>query len=443
MKSDLQFSYKVADFSNEICAKFPVINSLTVRSNLLNTDERVKNCSRGLSLFNTYIRTPVNFFNDIQNAATAQVSFETVHMSRINTSYVNLQRALNNLYSSGALNDIGAVASQSDIEKVYYNLKNILDTSESLRNSLANLTSDLTSIRSNITTYTVMTPNLIRSGLDENTRDDTLQNLQLVRSSVDNLISTMKVVTRTVLAHSSIFDAVYQANSSNILSRDSAIRNFNTSYNRALNEILSVARVNNASAFNTLNTFVSNVRRRYNDDIVRPAFESTYFPEIMDFVNLTVSLIYDLNMITASFQPFQETVLSASSNSSAAIIVASHVNREKVLDLQKTPYFTDNYSTCIDDLVSALLLSISDSSSKINKCVNERTSGVNIILPTLKSALGIFRDNFNFVMAQLNSCIAYGSLTVNGLLQTAECLENVSRIFYRPNARNANLYPCQ
>jgi hypothetical protein len=428
LKTDLQFGYQLTDLACEISSKLPVIGNIASRSYLIQTDPRVKTCLRGLNSLNTQLKGPVSFFSQIQTLATTRMNTEATYIQGLNSTYSTLAQALRlALGSSGLLSDIGAVVHQDEVAKIEINLRSILKHSENLLLTFLDLSKDVTAIRNNLTSLTVLTPTHIRENLDEILRDEIVRSLQSIRNSVEFMTHTIKDTTRVALAQGSIYDTLNQYYNSDQTTTQNALNNFNNSHNRGLNNILSVAKTNNASAHNSFNNFILRTRQKYNDDIVRPAFEDQHLPEIYNFINLTVDFIYDVDRIESYYNTFRDTVLNSQANTSDVVFDDAVAIREKILDLQKTPYFVRVYSPCIDDLVSAAQLLTRSSSSKYVRCINERTSGVNLILPTIRSALNVFKDSVNLVLEQLNSCISYAT-TIEGRTETKDCMDYVSTL---------------
>jgi hypothetical protein len=425
LQTDLQFGYQLSDLSSEINSKFPIIGSLSNRNYIIQTDQRVRKCIVGLKSLTTQMQYPVSFFNEIQTLGSTRVNNEATIVGKLNSSFVTLNKALQvTLSPNGLLADIAEVMPAQEVEKIEFSLQNILDNSKMLIDSFTVLSKDITPLRANITSLTILTPTFIRENLNETTKDQILQSLQSIRNSVDLLTDSIKETNRVSLAQGSIYDTLYRYNTVDSNSKTSALTNFNNSHNRALNNILSVAKTNNASAYTSFNRFISSTRTKYNDNIVRPVFEGEHMPVINNFINLTIDYIYNLERIEQTFNIFRDIVLDSQKNTTKIILDKATLIREKIIELQKTPYFIKVYSSCIDDLVSGAQLLTRWGTSKYVKCINARTSGVNLILPTVRSALNVFRDSVNLVLEQLNICIGY-STTVEGRTQTSECLDNV------------------
>lgn len=72
-----------------------------------------------------------------------------------------------------------------------------------------------------------------------------------------------------------------------------------------------------------------------------------------------------------------------------------------LLDLLRVSYVRE-YLTCLNELVSEVQGCLNLIS---NKCTSRRRNGIVEELPAISSQMSVFRDNINFNLQQLNSCL--------------------------------------
>lgn len=382
------------------------------RVNIVKTDLRVDNCSRGLESIASNVRgilpptSSDNFFNDLQMVFSSQTLNEAFYIPRINRSFTSLSEAFNRiLSSSNALSDIAAVATRNDVKKLENNFQNIADSARNVVNNVAVLGSTLRSLRNNRTVFG--TPTQIRDRLDESMRDETIQNLRSIRNSVEFIMTTLKDVTRVSTAQGSIYDMI--SRNSGESERSSTLNNFNNTYNENLNLVLSNATAYNRSSHTNFNSLVNRIRTRFNDEIIRPAFEADFHQKMVDFFNSLVPVLFNLENIQSTLDTYKDAILNSASDELATIAELLVENREKIFDLLKTPYFATFYSTCLDDLVSDLLNDISNSFTRKRFCIDVRASAISGKFGILHGALITAKKNFDDVLSKIRACTLYPS----------------------------------
>jgi hypothetical protein len=173
-----------------------------------------------------------------------------------------------------------------------------------------------------------------------------------------------------------------------------------------------------------ISNFITRVQSTYHDNIVRPKFDSVQLPLVQAFANVISMKVYNQTFFQSSFDEMRDSIVSAYQGGTNTSSNQGSEHREVILNLQRTS-FVRRYSHCLDELVSEAQQTSNSLTNKYAFCLNERTSGIVVVIPSTSTWLSVIRDNINFILQQLNSCLN-GQTSVAGRTATSDCIQFVS-----------------
>lgn len=366
---------------------------------------------------------PVTFFTDLGNVALSRVSTEATYMLRLKNSFVNYYKVMNDyLNSTGPVNDIRKLISITDYAiEMKLSLTNIVSDSNMLIGSLSALTNDVSNVRSN--TSLVLSPTNVNGLLNSTNVESTVSYLRNILHNFSYIKLNVQHIGRIALAHGSYSDTFTKVYKSEETGSNNARTNFINSYNRMINGLTSAINSHKETATNGFSAFVTRIQQNYDDTIVRARFESSQREPISQFVRGLVSNVYNTEFIKKSFDDFKDQVIDNYSESTEGFFNESSSLREITLHAIQT--INKRYPTCLDDLMSLSQTRITTISSQYLLCLNERTSGIMIVLPSTSTWLNTIRDNINFILQQLNSCVTSRN-DLAGRTAISNCIQSVS-----------------
>jgi hypothetical protein len=97
--------------------------------------------------------------------------------------------------------------------------------------------------------------------------------------------------------------------------------------------------------------------------------------------------------------------------------------REVILKLLRQ-YFARNYAPCLNKLVSEAQVTRNLLINRFTFCLDERTTGITVVIPSASSWLSVIRDSVNFILQQLNGCLN-ALTTVAGRKAASDCIQLV------------------
>lgn len=338
-------------------------------------------------------------------------------------AFVNFAATLNVLLNStGPLNGLNEVSNDNSMSTLRKSLLRIQAESRNVLQSAEDITRDVSTIRVNSTL--LLTPELIVKFIDAKSSKQLISSLKKIRNSLGVILLAVRDVGRLVGAHGSVHELLSRSFSRDTTSRNTALNSFVNNYNRVRNNLLSAVATYSQAAQSSISSFITRVRSNYDDTIFRPKFEQDQLPLIQAFGNVTVYKVYNLTFFQSSFDGMRDKIASTFTNATDSLFSQNSDQRDDILDLQRT-HFVSRYSPCLDELVAGALTNSSLLTSQYAFCLNERTSGIVVVIPSTSTWLSVIRDNINFILQQLNSCLS-GQTSVAGRTAISECIQFVS-----------------
>ena len=344
-------------------------------------------------------------------------------MLRLKGSFDNYSRAIIGLLNStGPLTDIKKLVNiENDPTRMLGSLTDVASDSVLLIESLTELTRDVSNVRSN--TSLVLSPSNVNSLLNSTNVESTISYLQNILWSFSSVKYYTQNVGRILLAHGSYYDTFYRTFKNEETGSNNARTNFINSYNRMIAGLITTVNGHKETATNGFSAFIRRIQQNFDETIVRSKFENSQRTLILQFVQGLIANVYNTELMKKSFDDFKDQVVGSYSESTDVFFSESSLFREMTLNATQT--IVKRYPTCLDDLVSLSQARVSDITSQYLLCLNERTSGIMIILPSTSSWLNTIRDNINFILQQLNSCVT-SSNDLSGRNAISNCIQSVS-----------------
>lgn len=365
----------------------------------------------------------MTFFNELAYASASRSNNEAWHISRIRSYHANYVTALNNLLNStGPLSSLSDVANPSVVSTLRVSLTRVRLDSIKLLQAAEALTKDVSSIRAN--SSLLMTPELIDDFINANTSELITTSLTGIRNSFAVFLSAVRDVERLIAAHGSVHELLSRSFSRDASTRNTALNNFVNNYNRVRNNLLTSVATYRQTAATGISNFVTRVQSTYDDTIVRPKFDQIQLPLIRAFNDVITSKVFNSSFFQQSFDDMKDAIVDTYTNSTESFVHEGSEFRETILDLQRTK-FVRRYSHCLNQLVTEAQTSSNSITSKYAFCLNERTSGIVVVIPSASTWLSVIRDNINFILQQLNACLT-GQTTVAGRTTISDCIQFVS-----------------
>jgi hypothetical protein len=424
LSTDLQLGYEISDKSSEINSVIQAITTATSRSNVVQSDDKTRIALNSLTAIGNQLRnSPVNFFNELSAAASSRANNEAWHITRIRSNYAALQTALNVLLNvTGPLSNLNDVTNPFIVAIMRSSLARVQSESSLVLSSSEQISRDVSRVRAN--SSLLLTPEIISDFLDPEASKQVTSSLMTIRNSFAVLLSAVRDSGRLIVAHGSIHQILSQSFTRDATSRNTALSNFVNNYNRVRNNLLSSVTSYRQTAETGIYNFVARVRSTYDDTIVRPRFDQLQLPLIDAFANVISSKVYNQTFFQSSFDTMRDSILSTFSTATNLTLSEGSDKLEVVLDLQRSK-FVRKYSSCLNELVSEAQDDSNSVTSKYAFCLNERTSGIVVVIPSTSTWMSVIRDNINFILQQLNACFN-GLTTVAGRTATSDCIQFVS-----------------
>lgn len=391
---------------------------------MIQSDDNTRLALNGLSAIASQLRnSPVTFYNEVSFAASSRSNTEAWHIVRIRNAFLNNDRSLNALLNlTGPLSSLNDVSNPFVISAIRSSLNNIKLESRKVMIAAENITRDISVVRVN--SSLLLTPELLNAFIDAEAAYQITTSLASIRNSVAILLAAVRDTGRLVVAHGSVHELLSRSVSRDSTTRNTALNNFVNNYNRVRNNLLSSVATYSRAAESGLNSFISRVRATYNETIVRPKFELIQLSLIENFTDAMVTKVYNQTFFQTSFDNMRDLIVEAYSETTNSTLYEGSKYREIVLDLQRTS-FVRRYSNCLNELVSEAQDSSNSITNKYAFCLNERTSGIVVVIPSTSTWLSVIRDNINFILQQLNGCLS-GQTSVAGRSATSDCIQFVS-----------------
>ena len=426
LDTDLQLGYEIYDRSYEINAIIQAISTAASRSSFIQTDTQTSNAYSGLSAIVSQLRSsPVTFFTEISNAASSRVNNEAWHLSRIRSASAKHELALNTvLNATGPLSQLNHVTNPAAAAAIRTSLLKIAADSKKVLQHAEEVTKTISKIRAN--SSLLLTPDLLSGFLNDSEAGQISTELLSIRNSLAVVLLAVRDTGRLIIAQGSIHELLSRSTTRDTSTRNSALNNFVNNYNRVRNNLLSSVSSYQQAAESSISNFVARVLSNYQDNIVRPKFEQVQLPLVQAFSNVITSKVYNQTFFASSFDDMRNAILNVYANATVHSFSQSTEYRDIILDLQRTS-FVRRYSHCLDELVTEAQETSNSITNKYAFCLNERTSGIVVVIPSTSNWLSVVRDNINFILQQLNACLN-GQTSVAGRTATSDCIQFVSEL---------------
>lgn len=424
LDTDLQLGYEVYDKSYEINAVLQAIATAASRQYVIANDDDTKMALSGIQVIASQMRNaPTAFFNDLLVAASSRSNNEAWHIARVRSSHANYDVALNVLLNAtGPLSSLNGVVNPFVLSAIRSSLHRVKFESQVILCAAENITQDINKIRVN--SSLLMTPELINDFIDRDAATKMTMALTTTRNNFAILLSAVRDVGRLVAARGSIHELLTRSFTKDTVSRNSALNNFVNNYNRVRNNLLSSVASYRQAAESGVSNFITRVQAMYDDTIVRPNFDKKQLPLVRAFGNVIVSKVYNQTFFQTSFDDMRDAILYSFSSATNSSLTRGSDLRDVILDLQRNS-FVRRYSNCLNELVAEAQANSNTITSKYAFCLNERTSGIVVTIPSTSTWLSVIKDNINSVLQQLNSCLS-GQTSVAGRTATSDCIQQVS-----------------
>lgn len=424
MDSDLQFGFQVYDLANDISANIQAVSTAASRNYVVQTDDNVRSCVRGLSKIAIQLRSaPISFFNELNYAASSRTNTEIWHIGRLRPLFNAHLMSLNVLLNStGPLTDISNVASPAITSRIRLYLSVVLDESNKLMVNLETMTRDVSMVRSNVTT--VLSSEFIHTFLNTEITNEIISSLSNIRDAFIILKSGILDTARLAVAQGSIYEAFQRTLARDSTSSTTSLNNFKNNFVRMRNSLIAAVNQNRQTAESGFLNFIRRVQSTYEDSIVRPIFEDEQLPMIQNFNDVIVSRVYNQSLFELSFDNMRDSIVETYTKHAGSSSLQNVQFRDQVLDLQRRE-FVRLYSPCLNELVSQAQEYSSAVAKKYVLCLNERNSAILVIIPSTSTWMSVIRDTINSITSQLNSCIT-GQTSYAGRTAVSECIQSVS-----------------
>jgi hypothetical protein len=424
----LQLGYEIYDRSYEINAVIQAVDKAASRNNVIQSDGKTKSAINGLNVLASQLRSsPVLFFNEIANAASSRTNNEAWHVSRIRSYYANHDAALRVLLNvTGPLSGLSDVTNPNIVAIIHASLLQVQSHSRKVLSDAEEITQIISRIRAN--SSLLLTPDLLDSFIEETVSEEISSSLVLIRNSLSVLLLAVRDAGRLIVAHGSVHELLSRSYSRDTTTRNTALNNFVNNYNRVRNNLLASVVSYRQAAETGIYNFVARVQSTYQDNIVRPKFDEVQLPLVQSFASVITSKVYNQTFFQSSFDDMRDAIIDLFSDATNSSFSQGSEYREVILDLQRKS-FVRRYSHCLDELVTEAQETSNSITNKYAFCLNERTSGIVVVIPSTSTWLSVIRDNINFILQQLNGCLN-GQTSVAGRTATSDCIQFVSGFFY-------------
>lgn len=367
---------------------------------------------------------PGGFFSELAYAAASRTNNEGWHIQRLRKNHETYLTQLDILSNAtGPLNSLEEITNPSIMLTIREALKRISEHSRSVLVGAEGVTLNVAQARAN--SSLLLTPQLLSDFIETDKSGALLQSSLLhVRNSYLLLLVAIKDATRLTSAHGSMYDILDRSQRKDTQTSNSSLYNFENSYNRVRNTLLTAITSYRQTAYTGFTNFIQRVQANYDDTIVRPRFEREQLPLILAFADVVTKKVYNQSFFELSFDGMRDAILAQYSNETNDVFDEDAHYRGKILHLLRSNY-ARNYSTCLNELVSEVQVELNTLTGRYSFCLDERTSGITIVIPSTSSWLSVIRDNVNFILQQLNACLN-GQTSVAGRTATSDCIQSVT-----------------
>ena len=344
-------------------------------------------------------------------------------LQRSKTSYVNYNKSLNVLLNTtGPLDSFDDVTNPSLVSAMRFSLATVQNESIIVLSLIEDITRDISSIRAN--SSLILTPEVLSNSIDRNVTKKVTNALIGIRKSFGYFLNTVQDVGRLVMARGSIYDLLSPSSSQNIQTTNNALKNFQNQYTKVRNSLLSSVNSYKASTSSEINKFITRVQSTYNDAIIRSNFDEFQYPLIKRFSDVVSSRIFNSTFFQISFDNMRDLIEDSFTNTSTTTSSIGSKHLKAILDLQRFSYVR-HYSECLNELVSAAQEASSSTSSGQSLCLNERTSGIAVAIPSTTIRLGAIKETVNFIVQQFNQCLN-SQTSIAARTAISDCIQIVS-----------------
>jgi hypothetical protein len=325
--------------------------------------------------------------------------------------------------STGPLNGLEEITNPSIMLAIRAALKRINEHSRSVLVGAEGVTLNVAQARTN--SSLLLTPQFLNDYIESDDTGKLLKSsLEQVRNSYILLLMAIRDATRLTSAHGSMYDILARSQRRDSQTRNNSLFNFQNSYNRVRNTLLTAITSYRQTAHTGFTNFIQRVQANYDDTIVRPRFEREQLPLILAFADVVTSKVYNQSFFESSFDGMRDAILEKYSIETDDVFSEDAHYRGKILRLLRQSY-ARNYSTCLNELVSEVQVELNSLTGRYSFCLDERTSSITVVIPSTSSWLSVIRDNVNFILQQMNACLN-GQTTVAGRTATSDCIQSVS-----------------
>jgi hypothetical protein len=424
LDTDLQLGYEIYDKSYEINAIIQATDVAASRSNVIQSDADTRAAVNGLNLIASQLRSsPRLFFSELAYAAASRTNNEAWHFNRLRTNYASLQTSLKVLLNeTGVVQNLARVLSPEVVEAFHTSLEVIRKESTIVLESAERISRDVSSIRAN--SSLLLTPQLIGDFIDSSASKEIVSSLTSIRRHLAVLLLSVRDAGRLTTAHGSVHELLTRSATRDTTTRTTALNSFVNSYNLVRNNLIRDIESYRQAAETGIYNFITRVQSTYRDDIVRPKFDREQVQLITSFGKEISSRVYNTTFFASSFDSMRDKIFQTYTNAANSSLSRGSGYVDAILDLQRTS-FSRRYPRCLDDLVTEAQQNSYSLTSKYTFCLNERTSGITVVIPGANSWLSVIRGNINSILSQLGSCLT-GQTTVAARTATSDCIQFVS-----------------
>jgi hypothetical protein len=144
---------------------------------------------------------------------------------------------------------------------------------------------------------------------------------------------------------------------------------------------------------------------------------------IVAFADVVTKRVYNQSFFETSFDGMRDAIVEAYETDTNEVFDQDSQYRDVILALLRKS-FVRRYAPCLNELVSEAQGGLNAITGKYSFCLDERTSGITVVIPSTSSWLSVIRDNVNFILQQLNACLNGGN-SVAARTATSDCIQSV------------------
>jgi hypothetical protein len=393
------------------------------RNYIVQTDTVTKNALSALSTISAQLATaPINFFNELVFAASSRSQTEQYHITRLRNTHAQYMQQLDILSNNTQrLNLLIEITNPSIMSTLFASIARIREHSRNVLSGAEQLTVDVAQARAN--SSLLLTPQLLDEFIENSTAVTFRSSLLQLRNSYLLLLSAVRDSARLIAAHGSMHEILQRSYTRDVVKRNTSLNNFVTSYTRVRNTLLTSVVTYRQTAQSGFTNFIQRVRQLFDDTIVRPRFEQVQLPLITAFADVVTREVYNLTFFEQSFDTMKDSIVNLYTTETNDLFDKDSQLRDIILNLLREKY-ARSYASCLNELVSEAQAGLNSNTGKYSFCLDERTSGITIVIPSTSTWLSVIRDNVNFILQQFSSCLN-GPSTVAGRTAISDCIQSV------------------